>query len=95
MYLTLTNAHVNHQERLVIENEHWIVVVPYWAVWPFETMVLPKMHVQRFTDLNPSQCDALADIMKRITTKYDNLFNTSFPYSMGWHGLLFFLLQMI
>lgn len=74
------------KERLVLENEHWIVVVPYWAVWPFETMVLPKMHVQRFTDLSPSQRDSLADIMKRITTKYDNLFQSSFPYSMGWHG---------
>lgn len=77
------------QERLVVENEHWIIVVPYWAVWPFETMVLPKTHVVRFSDLTSAQRDSLADIMKRITIKYDNLFGTSFPYSMGWHGECF------
>lgn len=69
-----------------MENDFWVAVVPFWAVWPFETMLLPKVHVQRFTDLTSPQRDALADIMKRITTKYDNLFCTNFPYSMGWHG---------
>lgn len=73
-------------ERTVVENEHWIAVVPYWAAWPFETMLLPKRHVLRMPDLTDEERDSLADIVKRLTTKYDNLFQTSFPYSMGWHG---------
>lgn len=63
-------------------------MVPFWAVWPYETMVLPKKHVLRFLDLSAIQKTALADIMKKITIKYDNLFHVSFPYSMGWHGKL-------
>ena len=74
------------QERIVTQNEDWIVVVPYWAVWPYETMLLPKTHVKRFTDLKNEQRDSLAAIIKVLTSKYDNLFKTSFPYSMGWHG---------
>ncbi len=73
-------------ERTVVENDHWIAVVPYWAAWPFETLLLPKRHVLRMPDLTEVERDALADILKRLTTKYDNLFQTSFPYSMGWHG---------
>jgi UDPglucose--hexose-1-phosphate uridylyltransferase len=71
---------------VVCENSSWVVVVPFWAVWPFETMVLPKAHVKRFYDLSNCQRIALAEIMKQITTKYDNLFEIPFPYSMGWHG---------
>jgi UDPglucose--hexose-1-phosphate uridylyltransferase len=74
------------QERLVVENEHWIVVVPYWAVWPFETLLLPRQPVQRLPDLTAEQRAALADVLKRILVRYDNLFETAFPYSMGWHG---------
>ena len=74
------------RERIVIENENWIVVVPYWAVWPFETLVLPKSHVLRLPDLSEQQKSSLAQILKRFLTKYDNLFEVSFPYSMGWHG---------
>lgn len=74
------------KERIVTENADWVVVVPYWAVWPYETMLLPKTHLKRFTDLNSNQRDSLAAIIKVLTSKYDNLFNTSFPYSMGWHG---------
>ena len=70
----------------MVENEHWIAVVPYWAAWPFETILLPKRHVLRMPDLSEEERNALADIVKRLTTKYDNLFQTSFPYSMGWHG---------
>jgi UDPglucose--hexose-1-phosphate uridylyltransferase len=60
--------------------------VPFWAVWPFETMLLPRRHVLRLTDLDDGQRNSLADILKRLLTHYDNLFETSFPYSMGWHG---------
>ncbi|WP_017445732.1 UDP-glucose--hexose-1-phosphate uridylyltransferase [Gayadomonas joobiniege] len=73
-------------ERTVVENDDWIVVVPYWAGWPFETLLLPKFAVTRMVDLNDGQKSTLADILQQITIRYDNLFNTSFPYSMGWHG---------
>jgi len=74
------------QERVVISNEHWLVVVPFWAVWPFETLLLPKRHVTYFPELTADERKALADIMQQLLTKYNKLFNTSFPYSMGWHG---------
>ena len=77
------------QERIVVENEHWLAVVPYWAIWPFEILLMPRRHVLRLPDLTDVERDALADIMKRLLTKYDNLFETSFPYSMGWHGAPF------
>lgn len=74
------------EERVVLQNNDWAVVVPYWAVWPFETMLLPKVPVQRLTDLNDGQNKSLAMIMKDLLVKYDNLFETFFPYSMGWHN---------
>nr|CAD7426496.1 unnamed protein product [Timema monikensis] len=74
------------KERIVIQNSDWLVVVPFWAMWPYETMVLPKTHLQRFTDLSKSQKTSLAEIIKLLGIKYDNLFKISFPYSMGWHG---------
>ncbi|GAB4420277.1 MAG: galactose-1-phosphate uridylyltransferase [Anaerolineae bacterium] len=74
------------RERIVVENKDWVAVVPYWAVWPFETLLLPRRHVLRLPDLTDSERDALADILKRLLTRYDNLFEVSFPYSMGWHG---------
>ena len=72
--------------RTVCENEHWLCVVPYWATWPYELLLLPKTHVLRINQLTPPQQKSLALIMKKFLVKYDNLFNTSFPYSMGWHG---------
>jgi len=72
--------------RVVVESAHWLAVVPYWAVWPFETLVLPRRHVLRLTDLTGDERDGLADLLKRLTTAYDNLFETEFPYTMGWHG---------
>jgi UDPglucose--hexose-1-phosphate uridylyltransferase len=74
------------EKRIIVENEHWTVVVPYWAIWPFETMLLPKRHVIRLPDLSGAERDALADILKKHLTRYDNLFHVSFPYTMGWHG---------
>jgi UDPglucose--hexose-1-phosphate uridylyltransferase len=70
----------------VVENEHWLAVVPFWAVWPFELLLLPRRHVLRLPDLTDDERTALASILKRLLTRYDNLFETSFPYSMGWHG---------
>jgi UDPglucose--hexose-1-phosphate uridylyltransferase len=78
------------QERVVVANEHWLAVVPYWATWPFETLLLPRRrHVLRLPELTGSERDQLADVLKRLLTRYDNLFATSFPYSMGWHGAPF------
>jgi UDPglucose--hexose-1-phosphate uridylyltransferase len=76
-------------ERIIIKNDDWIVLVPWWAVWPFETLLLPRFQVSRFPDLTDSQRDTLADILKRFLSKYDNLFGVPFPYSMGWHGAPF------
>jgi UDPglucose--hexose-1-phosphate uridylyltransferase len=73
-------------ERTVVENAHWLAVVPFWAFWPFEILLLPRRHVRRLPDLSDAERDALADILKRLLTRYDNLFEVSFPYSMGWHG---------
>lgn len=72
--------------RTVVMNDSWVAVVPYWAVWPFETLLIPLRHVSRLTELNDDERTQLADILKQLTTRYDNLFEVSFPYSMGWHG---------
>ncbi|KAL3867121.1 hypothetical protein ACJMK2_044350 [Sinanodonta woodiana] len=74
------------QERIILQNEDWVWLVPYWAVWPFETMLIPKRHVLRIEDLTDQERNSLADIMKKLLTKYDNMFEVSFPYSMGWNG---------
>jgi UDPglucose--hexose-1-phosphate uridylyltransferase len=73
-------------ERVICQNEHWLVVVPYWAAWPFETLLLPKVAIRRLTELTPELVKTLAEILQRITIAYDNLFQVSFPYSMGWQG---------
>jgi UDPglucose--hexose-1-phosphate uridylyltransferase len=86
MLLDYVEFEVRQNERIVLENEHWMVVVPFWAVWPYEAMLVPLRHVLRINDLSPVERKSLADILKRFLTKYDNLFYTSFPYSFGWHG---------
>ncbi len=73
------------RERIVLQNEHFVVLTPFWAVWPFETMLLARRHVGSLPELNKAERDALADAIKRLTTRYDNLFEISFPYSMGFH----------
>ncbi|WP_416441631.1 UDP-glucose--hexose-1-phosphate uridylyltransferase [Phnomibacter sp. MR] len=75
------------QERIVVENEHFVALVPYWAVWPYETMIISKRHVQQVTQFTAEEDRALADVLKRLTTRYDNLFSTSFPYSAGMHQM--------
>ena len=76
-------------ERVIVENDDWLVVVPFWATWPFETLLLPREPVRRLPDLNDKLRDSLADILRRHLIRYDNLFQCSFPYSMGWHGAPF------
>ena len=77
------------QQRVVVENSQWLVVVPFWASWPFETLLLPRFVVDRMTALTDAQKTSLAEIIQQITIRYDNLFQCSFPYSMGWHGAPF------
>ena len=77
------------KERVIAENDEWVALVPFWAMWPYETILIPKRHVLRLNDLTDSEKDNLAKILKVLTVKYDNIFNTSFPYTMGWHGAPF------
>ena len=75
--------------RIVAENEDWLAVVPYWALWPFETMLLPRRHVLRLPGLTEKERVNLAAVLKALLVRCDNLFETAFPYSMGWHGAPF------
>ncbi len=86
MLLDYVEVELSERTRIVLANESWVALVPFWAVWPFETLVLPRRHVTQLADLTPLERDALADMLKRLLTRYDNLFATSFPYSMGWHA---------
>lgn len=72
--------------RVVVDNRDWVALVPFWAIWPFEVILLPRRHVLRLCDLDRGEREALAGILKRLLTLYDNLFQSSFPYTMGWHG---------
>lgn len=72
-------------ERIIFENQYFSALVPFWAVWPFESLVLPKRHLGTLVELSNEERDALADVLKRLTARYDRLFEVSFPYSMGFH----------
>jgi UDPglucose--hexose-1-phosphate uridylyltransferase len=72
-------------ERVIYQNEHFTVLVPFWAVWPFEVLLVARRPAARLADLSAEQISALAAAIKGITTRYDNLFEISFPYSMGFH----------
>lgn len=89
LLLDYVKAEIENELRVIEKNKHWVCLVPYWAVWPFETLLLPRQHVLRLPDLDNAQRDALAEVLKRLLTRYDNLFEISFPYSMGWHGAPF------
>jgi UDPglucose--hexose-1-phosphate uridylyltransferase len=81
-YLTLEQKGAS---RLVCENDHFAALVPFWAIWPFEILLVSKQHTRDFTSVTRPAQASLADILKRITTRYDNLFEISFAYSMGFH----------
>jgi UDPglucose--hexose-1-phosphate uridylyltransferase len=72
-------------ERIVCQNEFFVSILPFWATWPFETLLLSRRHVGDIVALDAREREAMADILKRMTTRYDNLFHASFPYSMGFH----------
>jgi UDPglucose--hexose-1-phosphate uridylyltransferase len=76
---------LERKERVVCENDGFLAVVPFWAVWPFETMILSKRHVSSLLQLTSEEKNLLGDILKHLTIRYDNLFETAFPYSMGLH----------
>jgi UDPglucose--hexose-1-phosphate uridylyltransferase len=73
-------------DRVVCANEDWVALVPFWAVWPFETMVVPRRAVPDLPSLTGRERGALASLLSRLLIRYDNLFQCAFPYSMGWHG---------
>jgi UDPglucose--hexose-1-phosphate uridylyltransferase len=73
------------EERIVFHNEHFVVLVPFWAVWPFETMIIPRRPMARITEMSDEEKDAFAEAYQRMACRYDNLFETSFPYSAGIH----------
>lgn len=86
MLMEYAQLEASNRSRVVAENTDWLCVVPYWAVWPFELLLIAKKSTLRISDLDPEQQINLAKIMKEFLTKYDNLFRCSFPYSMGWHN---------
>ncbi len=76
---------IRKQERIIFQNDGFVALVPFWAVWPFEVMILPKRHIASLEDMGEKDIDDFSDALKRMGTRYDNLFLTSFPYSMGIH----------
>jgi UDPglucose--hexose-1-phosphate uridylyltransferase len=79
------NQELEREERVILTQGSWVALVPFWALWPFETLVLPTRPVASLAELTSSQRADLALLLKRLTTRYDNLFEVSFPYSMGFH----------
>lgn len=78
-------AEIKDGSRIVFANDHFVALVPFWATWPFEILVLPIRHLRRITDMTNEQALAFADMIRKVTLCYDNLFQTSFPYSAGIH----------
>lgn len=86
LLLDYAELELSQGERIIAQTEHWLAVVPWWAVWPYEALIMPRRHVLRLPDLNPAERDDLAELLHRLLVRYDRLFDTSFPYSFGWHG---------
>ncbi len=76
---------LDREERIVCANEGWVALVPFWAVWPFETLVISRRAAPHLLALEEPEREGLADLLKRLTVRYDNLFDVSFPYSAGLH----------
>jgi UDPglucose--hexose-1-phosphate uridylyltransferase len=76
---------LKQQQRIVCQNTDFVVLVPFWAVWPFEVMLLSIRHLNAMDSLTPKELDSLAEILRRLCIRYDNLFEVSFPYTMGFH----------
>ncbi|MEX0324972.1 MAG: UDP-glucose--hexose-1-phosphate uridylyltransferase [Puniceicoccaceae bacterium] len=89
LLLDYVHLEMERGERVICANDDWAVVVPYWATWPFETLLLPRFEISRMTDLDDRRAASLAPVLKELLMRYDGLFNCDFPYSMGWHGAPF------
>lgn len=85
MLLAYIKKELELKERIIFENESFVALVPFWAVWPYESMIITKNHRKSILELNEREVADYANILKILTTKYDNLFQTSFPYSTGIH----------
>jgi UDPglucose--hexose-1-phosphate uridylyltransferase len=72
-------------ERIIIDNTHFVALVPYWATWPFETIIISKRHIQNISQFTAEEKEDLAKTLQELTIRYDNIFSTSFPYSGGMH----------
>jgi len=79
------STEIERKERLVCENEHFVALVPFWAVWPFEILVIGRRHITGMDQFTEGERDSLAGILKQVTMSYDRLFDTLFPYTMGFH----------
>ncbi|MBI1332144.1 MAG: UDP-glucose--hexose-1-phosphate uridylyltransferase [Armatimonadetes bacterium] len=86
MLQSVIDEELARRERVVVETEHWAALVPFWAVWPFEILLLPKRSVPTLLDMSDAVRADLPNVMSQLLIRYDNLFETSFPYSMGWHN---------
>lgn len=86
LLLELAEREIVAGERIVTSNDYWLAIVPWWAKWPFETLILPRHPAARFTDLSDASLTLLGPLLSDLTARYDALFACSFPYSMGWHG---------
>ena len=86
---TLLNDYINIEkqlgERVIYENENFISLVPFWAIWPFEAMIISKRHISNILQFDESEVEQFAEILKNLTVRYDNIFNFPFPYSAGLH----------
>lgn len=85
MLQSIADEEIRLGERVVELTDHWVAVVPFWAVWPFEMLLLPRISIPTMSELTPEVEVDLANISSKLLIRYDNLFETSFPYSMGWH----------
>jgi len=79
------NLELQQRERIVAENDGWVALVPFWAVWPFELMLLPRTPVANLNGLSEAGRDGLAAMLKAVASGYNRIFDTPFPYSMGFH----------
>ena len=89
MLLDLAAREAERGELVVAQTGDWLAIVPWWASWPFEVLLLPRFAVPRIPQLSPAQRDGLAAVLRDLLGRYDALFGVSFPYSMGWHGAPF------
>ena len=89
MLLDLAEREAESGDRVVVQSDFWLGIVPFWATWPFETLLLPRFPVGQMPQLTFLHRQDLAMVLKQLTSRYDNLFGCSFPYSMGWHGAPF------